>query len=523
MKKTAIAMAIICLVTFLSGTMMIITAGGADAPALSVTSSGQVLGRGDTFSLTVELKKNPGVWAVCFTLPIDDRAFEFVSADPSASILPIGGVEGYDHTTGAFKFNRFGSSFFDNVTKDGLLTVITIRVKDDAPAGVYTLTVTSDDVNTINVSGNSVALLKGETRVQVGTPVETTVPVETTRPAESTVPEETTRPVETTKPVETTRPAETTEPIETETDLPVTPVEPEEEGRIVGASLLLGEDIAVRFYAKGAKSGSVMRFTYLGEVTEAEAKASGADGEVSFTLYGIEPKCLGDGIKAELVENGNVTDVREGYSVLSYCSEVIGADAATFGISEGKYSMLKSLACHLLEYGAASQTFYRYKTDDLVNKNIDKISWDSILLPSHESLSETSDKTAEILGFHMEFDAETYISVGVKAEGDVSDISVRITNTVTGDSSTIPLSSVTCNDGVYAVKSQPISLLSYDSKFSIVLIRNRNGVSTVLQSGSYSMRSYALSSETFSDLSFALLVKSAYHCGVCAFNYGICR
>ena len=159
-------------------------------------------------------------------------------------------------------------------------------------------------------------------------------------------------PEETTKPVETTRPAETTEPIETETDLPVTPVEPEEEGRIVGASLLLGEDIAVRFYAKGAKSGSVMRFTYLGEVTEAEAKASGADGEVSFTLYGIEPKCLGDGIKAELVENGNVTDVLEEYSVLSYCSEVIGADAATFGISEGKYSMLKSLACHLLEYGA---------------------------------------------------------------------------------------------------------------------------------------------------------------------------
>ena len=188
MKKTAIVMAIICLVTFLSGTMMIITAGGADSPAISVTPSKQILSRGDTFSLTVELKSNPGVWAVCFSIPLDERVFEFVSADPSASILPLGGVDGYDATTGTYKFNRCGSSFFDNVTKNGLLTVITIRVKSDAPEGAYTLTATPDDLNTINVSGDSVTLLKDEARVQIGVPADTTIPEETTRPVETTRP-----------------------------------------------------------------------------------------------------------------------------------------------------------------------------------------------------------------------------------------------------------------------------------------------------------------------------------------------
>ena len=117
--------------------------------------------------ITVRLENNPGVWGVAFALPIDSEIFEFVSADTSESVFKQFGICGYDETTSEYKFNGYNNSLMSNVTADGTVVVITLKVKDGVEAGEYKLQSVLSEKDIINANGNRVSLAPVEGIVEV--------------------------------------------------------------------------------------------------------------------------------------------------------------------------------------------------------------------------------------------------------------------------------------------------------------------------------------------------------------------
>ena len=123
----------------------------AEVACMVISSTKTDLNVGDEFTLTVSIKNNPGIWAFMFELPINTEVFEFVSADISESICTMPAMCDYDDSTSSYKFNASHSSFFDNLTADGMLVKITLKVKYSAEVGTYSIAAKPDAQNIINI------------------------------------------------------------------------------------------------------------------------------------------------------------------------------------------------------------------------------------------------------------------------------------------------------------------------------------------------------------------------------------
>ena len=93
--------------------------------------------------------------------------FEFVSADTSASICTMLGVCDYDESTSSYKFNGFNTSPFENLTDNGVIVTITLRVKDGVDTGAYMLAAIPDAVNIINIDGNLVEFSRADISLNI--------------------------------------------------------------------------------------------------------------------------------------------------------------------------------------------------------------------------------------------------------------------------------------------------------------------------------------------------------------------
>ncbi len=138
-----------------------------NAPQLVVDSTSALIG--NTFKVSVNLKNNPGVWAVAFELPIDTNVFEFVSADTGNSIFKQFGTCGFDDSEGvnAYKFNGSNNSFLSNMTSDGTVVVLTLKVKDGVSEGEYKLALTLLKRSIIDCDGAKVSFASVDGTVDV--------------------------------------------------------------------------------------------------------------------------------------------------------------------------------------------------------------------------------------------------------------------------------------------------------------------------------------------------------------------
>ena len=128
----------------------------AQDACMLINSTKTELKAGEEFTVTVSIKNNPGIWAFAFELPIDDQVFEFVSADTSVSICTMLAICDYDESTSSYKFNGLNPSLEENLTVDGTIVTITMKVKDNAAAGTYTIFATPDAENIININAELV-------------------------------------------------------------------------------------------------------------------------------------------------------------------------------------------------------------------------------------------------------------------------------------------------------------------------------------------------------------------------------
>ena len=130
---------------------------------------------------------------------------------------------------------------------------------------------------------------------------------------------------------------------------------------VLGTSVSLSEDLALKVYTHLAKGGETMIFTMGGETaTETAAPES---GQYVFSFRGITPQSMADPIDIRLIsEDGQILYEKRGYSIRDYCAAAFSCCPS--GKDETCY---KTMIADLLEYGAAAQRYLNYNTENPAN------------------------------------------------------------------------------------------------------------------------------------------------------------
>ncbi len=171
-----------------------------------------------------------------------------------------------------------------------------------------------------------------------------------------------------------------------------------EGGSISSVALSAGTDLSLYFYSNmGSKfADSILRVTRAGNTVELSATYVDALGLYCYTYSDIAPQCAGDPISVELVNGDAILFTFEGYSILSYCQQVLAMDAESLGFEKEKCEELKTLLRDLLTYCASAQTYLGYNTDALVNKGI---KGSSFALPAYTPKKAIAHNTVEGVTF----------------------------------------------------------------------------------------------------------------------------
>ena len=111
----------------------------SNTPTVTVESTNGFVG--GTVDITVSIKNNPGIWSMAVDMPIDTDIFEFVSADISDSVFDSIASSAYDKSTNSYKFNGYYSDYFNDITENGAVFVISLKIKEDVECGEYELAI----------------------------------------------------------------------------------------------------------------------------------------------------------------------------------------------------------------------------------------------------------------------------------------------------------------------------------------------------------------------------------------------
>ena len=422
MKKTVKIISAICAIVMLIGLLPImnVSAEDAETAALVVTPSVDKVDLGDTFTLTVSIKNNPGIWSISFVMDIDTTAFEGVSYDCSTSILADGaGVTDFRDEGASFLFNRTSTDPFNNITDDGIVVVITLKAKADADLKSYTFNAVVDEKNNINIDEVIIPVSSASASVEIAD-------------------------------------------IKSSVDF---------------ASVLLGTDISVKYYATvgSEDEGAQMKFTFNGKETVVNGVATGNGYEYAYTFTGIAPQCMGDNLKAELIVGENVVAEKATYSVLENCNNLLASNAATLGMTNAQFAAMKTLIADLLVYGAKAQVFNGYKTNALVDANVTGAT--ELAAPA-ESVRRVWAPTEVVdgvkfnsMGVFFDYTNSMYVKF-TAVDMDDETLRVKLTNKVTNDTVYYKLSDCELIDeatSTYMLKFDSISVLDYDTSYEFEL------------------------------------------------------
>ncbi len=269
--------------------------------------------------------------------------------------------------------------------------------------------------------------------------------------------------------------------------------EPEEpvENKITGASISVGSDLAMRYYAtlaEGVDASKVsMRFTMNGNVTVDREPVFNGEKYV-FTFFGIAPQTMGDVIKAELLVDGEVVAVKDNYSVRDNLLSIL---------EDSTSDKLNTLIADLLIYGAEAQKYTGYKTDALVTDGLTLAG--STVTPTEDDLNRSATESTDNERFAR--------SVGVRFDY-VNMIYVKLTLPDT-EGVTLYIGGkeaelVKVADGTYIAYSDGIYTTQFDTVFEISLVY----LGEEIQKLTYTVNSYTYAvygkGDAMTDLALAL-------------------
>ena len=283
------------------------------------------------------------------------------------------------------------------------------------------------------------------------------------------------------------------------------------ESKLTSASVSLGQSLALNYYATltPAHTAAQMRFTYHGETITVDGILDETTGEYKFTLGRIPPQCMGDNVKAELIlisEDGTETvlDVKETYSIREYCDAVLAANPDN--------KALATLLADLLLYGDASRKYTNYKEGTPVSDGFP-------VAPSEwEDVTDTdftlSDKTRDDIRFTAAGVRFAYVN-RLYFKLKAADLT-GVTLTVNGKTYTAEdLALVEDTADTYIFYTDPVYATEFDKVFTAELSVDGE----VIQTLTYSVKSYVYAKQNGENAEMAALARALYAYGRSAIAY----
>ena len=255
--------------------------------------------------------------------------------------------------------------------------------------------------------------------------------------------------------------------------------------KLTGASITVGSDLTMNYYVdvtddkvKADLSKLSMRFSMNG-IVKTVNEYSTVGGEYVFAFDGIAPQNMGDNIKAELLYDNKVIDVKD-YSVKENAAQLLADNSNN--------EKLVRFVTDMLNYGAAAQTYTNYKTDALVNANVSGMAVASTVVPSDSDkpvLTGNETVGVKINSESLVFDGVIKLSFELNISADkVSSVKIKL------DGTEIALADLeNLGNGSYVLVTDEIMVTGFDKIFTLVLM-DGNVEAAKLQ---YSVNSYAFS------------------------------
>ncbi len=242
-------------------------------------------------------------------------------------------------------------------------------------------------------------------------------------------------------------------------------------GTIKGATLNIGSSLTLDYYATVSSGTPTMRFTTSnGRVTTVDGTLE--NGTYKFAYTGINPQCMTENIKAELIVDGNVLDTKAEYSVKAYADNLAKKNASDLGYTTTQVKALRTLLANMLAYGAEAQKYQGYYTEFLAND----LSWVNVYLNSF----------AAPLGVR-EIEGNTDANNKVKALGlNMANVNriyfkfvVETGSIVKLNGNTVDLTELKKDNGAYVLYTDGIKATEFDKVYTITIEKDGNVISTV--------------------------------------------
>lgn len=367
---------------------------------------------GDTVNVKINISNNPGIWGLKITVNYDKNVLTLKDAVNGdffdESEWTKGASEKVPYTL------SYGANDFNNITKaSGTLAILTFKIKDTAENGDYNITAEYEVGNIIDSNFNDIefAVINGKVTVK-------------------------------------------------------------DMVRIVGATVDIGSSLTINYFAS-APQNAVMKFTSsTGRVTEVNGVLDEKTGYYKFKYTGINPQCMNDTLKAELIAGGEVLAVKENYSVKAYCDNMATGQSG-LNLSASQHKQLTTLLADMLTYGSAAQEYRDYNTENLA----DASNWvgeykSTFTVPAgvkNVTGNTDVDNKVKSVGLHMANVNKIYFKMIL-----TDDVIVKLNGAVV-DKSTF----VKNDDGAYTVYSDGIMATQFDDVFTLTLEKNGETISTV--------------------------------------------
>ncbi len=288
---------------------------------------------------------------------------------------------------------------------------------------------------------------------------------------------------------------------------------------INSAAVTLGTDLSITFYAtlpttplaQGIWAIRVVmndKTTYI-PVSNAILSNSSTN-EYAFTYEGITPQTMGDTLNVDLVvydqSANNVISVAHvlngGYSVKTNLINLLS--------TYPNDTSMKQLIHSVLNYGAAAQFYIGYKSDNLVNADVDTSS----------ACTETPVASDNVFTLGASTGATTYFkSAAVYYGNGVNRLSFKFISDTAN--ATVKINGITytatANGNVYTVLSDALTAKQFGNTYTVELVVN----GTTVQTLTYSVNSYAyrvITAGNTTDANEALAL-ALYRYGVAAMAY----
>ncbi len=142
---------------------------------------------------------------------------------------------------------------------------------------------------------------------------------------------------------------------------------------IKGATLEIGASLTLNYVASlWDRTDAILRVTHNNKSIDLQGVYDEATGLYKFSYKGINPQCMADNVKAELIVDGEVISSKDEYSVKTYADNLMKKTAQELNMSDAKYDAFISLLSDMLVYGDESQ---KYKNYNLTEFATDGITW----------------------------------------------------------------------------------------------------------------------------------------------------